>query len=320
MPLVIPGHWVWDFWFARDGADWHIFFLRAPKSLVDPDRRHRNATIGHARSPDLRTWELLPDPFGVGKRGDWDDLALWTGSCVRAGDTWWMFYTGVSTADDGNIQRIGAATSRDLVTWDKHPDNPLCTSDARWYETYDPTAWYEEAWRDPCVFPDPDGARFHMFITARTATGPADRRGAIGHATSHDLVSWDVQPPVGTPETFGHMEVSQHMAIEGRHYALFCVPEEMQPGIIPDERWTGTGYLMADDLAGPYVPGPTPFVFADRAGTTYAGKVVDMDGDLLFVATLHQTPQGRGYVGTIADPVPLEVRPDGGIVAHGPVG
>ena len=318
MALIVPGHWVWDFWFAQDEGDWHMFFLRAPKSLVDPDRRHRNATIGHARSSDLRNWEILPDPFGLGSPGAWDDLALWTGSCVRSGDRWWMFYTGVSTMDDGNVQRIGAATSTDLMTWEKIAESPLCTADARWYETYDPDAWYEEAWRDPHVFPDPGGAGFHMFITARTATGTPDRRGAIGHATSDDLMSWHVQAPIGIPEMFGHLEVPQHVEIDGQHYVLFCAPREMQPTVPFHEAWTGTGYLVADDLSGPYVPGPTAFVSADHAGTTYAGKILDLDGELVFIATFHDTPDGE-YVGIISDPVPLEVHADGAIAPSRPL-
>jgi len=318
MALSVPGHWIWDFWFARQADEWHIFFLRAPKSLVDPDRRHRNATIGHARSVDLRTWDLLPDPFGLGETAEWDDLALWTGSCVWSGDLWWMFYTGVSTADDGDIQRIGAATSPNLLTWEKLVDNPLCTADPRWYETYDPDAWYEEAWRDPHVFPAPDGEGFHMFITARTATGLPDRRGAIGHATSPDLLTWTAQPPVATPEMFGHMEVSQHVPIGDRHYAIFCAPREMEPTVASTQAWTGTGYLIADELSGPYVPGPTPFVAADHTGTSYAGKIVDADGKLLFIATHHESPEGE-YIGTISDPVPIAVGEEGAIAPIHPL-
>src|SRR5690606_19339933 len=46
MPLALPDRWVWDFWFAHDGDDVHVFYLQAPRALGDPDRRHHNATIG----------------------------------------------------------------------------------------------------------------------------------------------------------------------------------------------------------------------------------------------------------------------------------
>ena len=37
MTLAVDGKWVWDFWLARDGRDWHAYFLQADKSLGDRD-------------------------------------------------------------------------------------------------------------------------------------------------------------------------------------------------------------------------------------------------------------------------------------------
>ncbi len=82
---------------ADDGEDFHLFFLQAPRSLGDAGLRHTNASIGHARSGDLVTWEVLPDALGPEEAG-WDDLAIWTGSVVREDDRWAMFYTAISTA------------------------------------------------------------------------------------------------------------------------------------------------------------------------------------------------------------------------------
>ena len=47
----------------------------------------------------------------------WDDLATWTGSVIEHDGSWHMLYTGVSTVERGLVQRIGLATSTDLVTW-----------------------------------------------------------------------------------------------------------------------------------------------------------------------------------------------------------
>lgn len=317
MSLSIPGRWIWDFWLARDGTDWHVFFLQAPKSLGDPDRRHRNATIGHARSEDLRRWEVLDDPVPLGEPGEWDDLALWTGSVIRSGQSWWMFYTGVSTADDGLIQRIGAARSGDLTAWDKVPQSPMLEADPRWYEKYDPNAWYEEAWRDPWVFPDPDGAGFQMFITARVAEGRAATRGVIACARSTDLTTWTVEPPVAEPEWFGNMEVPQQVSIGSRHYLIFSVSGDMQP-LVPDaESRTGIAYLVADQPGGPYRPGPTPFVHADRRGSLCAGRIVFVDDEPMMLATLHCDPEGR-YEGSLSDPMPVVVGDDGSLSLASP--
>jgi beta-fructofuranosidase len=310
MSLILEDEWIWDFWLARDGAEWHLFFLHAPKVLVDPELRHRNAVIGHARSFDLERWKRLDDALVPGTAGEWDDLATWTGSIVRSAGTWWMFYTGVSTVDEGRVQRIGAATSSDLSSWTKLASNPLLGADSQWYELYDPDRWYEEAWRDPWVFADPMGDGYHMFITARDVDRPSASAGAIGHATSPDLLSWAAGPPIETPANYGHLEVCQHVVIADRHYLLFSVPGTMQPDALPGQQLTGIGYFVADDALGPYRRGPTPFITADHLGTLYAGRIVfDHDAPVL-VATIAHTADGS-YVGGISDPIPVVVGEDG---------
>jgi beta-fructofuranosidase len=37
MTLRLPDKWMWDFWLIRDGMDYHVFYLQAPRSLGDPD-------------------------------------------------------------------------------------------------------------------------------------------------------------------------------------------------------------------------------------------------------------------------------------------
>src|SRR5215213_6370282 len=139
MALRLPDHWLWDFWFARDGDDVHLFHLKAPRSLGDPELRHRHAAIGHAVSRDLRTWRVLEDALAPGPPGEFDDLATWTGSVIRHHGRWHLFYTGISHADGPGIQRIGVASSDDLLAWERH--GLVLEADPAWYEPGD--------WRDP---------------------------------------------------------------------------------------------------------------------------------------------------------------------------
>jgi beta-fructofuranosidase len=136
MTLRLDDHWVWDFWFAQDGPDVHVFFLQAPRSLGDPELRHRNARIGHAVSRDLRHWRVLPAPLPEARPGAFDDMATWTGSVYRADGAWHMFYTGISTAQDGAVQRVGLATSGDLMRWERQ--DLVLEADPRWYRTSGP--------------------------------------------------------------------------------------------------------------------------------------------------------------------------------------
>jgi beta-fructofuranosidase len=32
-------YWIWDSWIADDGDTFHLYFLQAPRSLVDPGKK-----------------------------------------------------------------------------------------------------------------------------------------------------------------------------------------------------------------------------------------------------------------------------------------
>lgn len=66
------------------------------------------------------------------------------------------FYTALSRADHGHVQRIGVATSTDLLDWTTSPE-PLVEADPRWYDKLADGNFEQERWRDPWVFADPGG-------------------------------------------------------------------------------------------------------------------------------------------------------------------
>ncbi|MBK7896282.1 MAG: family 43 glycosylhydrolase [Candidatus Promineifilaceae bacterium] len=320
--LKLEDKWVWDFWFAQDGPDYHIFYLQSRNDLPKESLRHWHVSIGHAVSRDLVNWEILPDALHPSAQtGDsWDNASTWTGSIIRHNGTWYLFYTGAKTQEKGLVQRIGLATSSDLITWQKHPGNPLIMADPTWYELLDLEMWHDQAWRDPWVF-ELNG-RFHAFITARSNQGHKSERGVIGHATSDDLLQWQVAPPIAAPHQFGHMEVPQLVEINGRFYLLFCVghgqyadARRNNPLIAPE---TGTHYLVADQPLGPYTLLTDNFLLGNAHGSHYAGKLIQMpDGQWALMTWLAFTATGD-LVGTIADPLPVHVAPDGRLVVTNP--
>jgi beta-fructofuranosidase len=320
MALRLPDKWVWDFWLAQDGPDYHVFYLQAPRSLGDPDLRHWHASVGHAVSPDLRNWRILPDALHPGPAGEWDDYATWTGCVVQHAGTWYLFYTGCNRAEKGLVQRIGLATSADLIRWQKHPENPLITADPRWYELLDQGLWHDQAWRDPWVFqPSQNGTAgaFHALITARANHGLPDGRGVIAHARSDDLIHWDVLPPVTEPGDFGHLEVPQLAEIGDRYYLLFCTGSDMhssarrqRTGLQPV---TGIHYLVANTPLGPFRFTNDQFLIGDAIGSLYAGKLVaGPDGEWLMLATRMFTPDGS-FIGELNDPIPVITDPEGNL-------
>jgi beta-fructofuranosidase len=312
MTLRLPDKWLWDFWLAQDGPDYHIFYLQAPRSLKKESLRHWNVSVGHAVSQDLRHWQVLPDALGPSRNeGDWDDYTTWTGSIIRHAGRWYMFYTGGTRAEKGLVQRIGLATSADLLQWEKHPANPFLIADPQWYELLNLKLWHDQAWRDPWVFQHPGTGDFHAFITARSNSGPSDERGVIAHARSTDLIHWTVFPPVTQPGEFGHMEVPQLVAIGKRYYLLFSTVAQthsacrlQRTGLKPV---SGTHYLVADNPLGPFQFITDRFLVGDTSHSLYSGKLVHgPDRQWYFLAFRSFTPAGD-FVGELIDPLPVKI-------------
>ena len=308
--LRLAGAWIWDCWLADDGRSYHLYFLKAP-NVGHPEERHRNASIGHATSPDLADWTVVSDAVGPSDGPAFDDVATWTGSVVRGRDgTWFMFYTGVGAQDGVLRQRIGLATSADLYHWSKHPGSPVLEGDPRWYGRLPNALSPDEAWRDPWVFADPDGDGWHMLLTARAREGPADQRGVIGHARSHDLVRWQAQAPLSRPgEGFSHLEVPQVELVEGRPVLVFsCLTAEL--GGERREAGTGGGIWC---LPGKSLLGPFNLTQAVRITdeSLYSGRLIrDHAGRWVMLAFRNRGRNGR-FIGELADPVPVRWANDG---------
>lgn len=304
--LVLPDDWLWDFWLADDGERYHFFFLKAPRSLGNPDLRHWNTSIGHAVSADLTAWTVLPDAIAPAIGPAFDDFTTWTGSAVRADDgTWLLFYTGTSRGDAILTQRIGVAMSPDLQTWTKRGTEPICVSDPRWYlQGVDPLG-PDEAWRDPWVFRDPDGDGWHMLITARAKDGPADQRGVVGHARSRNLIDWEVGPPLSEPgRGFSHLEVFQIAEVEDRWVLVFsCLHAELS-----DERRARgeTGGVWIVETPGPLGPFDPACALRLTDESLYAGRMIQRrDGAWVLLAFVNRDADGA-FAGALSDPIPLD--------------
>ncbi|MEP6563342.1 MAG: glycosyl hydrolase family 32, partial [Nakamurella sp.] len=167
----------------------------------------------------------------------------------------------------------------------------------------------DEHWRDPWVFPDPDGNGWHMLITARANTGPVDDRGIIGHARSPDLFNWEVQPPLSEPGAgYGHLEVFQVEQIEDRHVLIFnCLATELAPARAANGSTGGIWVANADTPLGPYhLNAATPLTDDSR----YVGKLVrDPTGTWVMLAFHNTGPTGE-FIGILSDPTPVHFTGD----------
>lgn len=296
--------WTWDFWHVQDAGIHHLFYLQAPKSLGDPELRHRNATIGHATSADLVTWTEHGTVLAPGGEGAPDATATWTGSVVRSPDGLWrMYYTGstfLSPDSLANVEVITVAVSTDLFTWEKDPSFVL-RADPRWYEVLGDSTWPEEAWRDPWVYQD-DAGQWHMLITARANTGDVAERGVVGHATSADLTTWTVQPPLSEPgEGFAHLEVFQKVELHGQDWLIFAAHTAvLTPARIESGGDTGTWAAPWNETI------ELGHARNITSGNQYSGRIIATDdGPMLLTFTI--LDEHGAFAGGISDPFPVSM-------------
>ncbi|HTF83861.1 MAG TPA: family 43 glycosylhydrolase [Cellvibrio sp.] len=307
--LQLDDKWVWDFWFAKDGDEYHMFYLQANKSLLNPELRHWNVSIGHAVSKDLKQWTVLPDAIAPTTDNDEapDSYTTWTGCVIKVEDTWFMYYTGTMRAEKGLVQRVCLAQSQDLTHWKKYSGNPVVELDTRWYDGLKLAYWHDASWRDPWVVKDPEKNLYHMFITARANTGAPDGRGAVAYASSENLIDWTVGKPFLAPGWFGEMEVPQIEKI-GERYYLFCSVSarfhselhRQQASCVPQ---TGVKYFVAENFYGPFTCLGNGFLTGPAQEGLYSGRVVQgPDKEWYLMAFMGNDRQGN-FVGSIIDPI-----------------
>ncbi len=309
--LKLEGSWVWDFWFADDGEAFHIFYLHAPTSLGDEERRHRAARIGHAISDDLVSWTPVADlVLTPGETGAFDETATWTGSVVRGDDGLWrMFYTGSRFLDAepsvANIESVGVAVSEDLVTWTKAA-SAVSVADARWYETWGTSEWKEEAWRDPWVFKDAESGGWHMLVTARANHGALDDRGVIGHAFSTDLETWEARPPLSAPGAgFAHLEVPQVARVDGQWVLLFSsTADSMTAALAADYPGAGT---WAAPIVDPTLPYDLSSARPITTDALYSGRLVQRRGGTWAFLAFENVRTDGVFTSSISDPFEVTV-------------
>ncbi len=235
----------------RDGW-FHCFYIQADDAApFDSTER----ALGHAMSKDFYFWTNLP-PVLAARPGEWDDAKIWAPHVLELDGVYYMFYTGV-TNDPGTYafhQRIGLATSTDLMTWNRLDEPVLSCAQIPWTfcDVTQPTGG---EFRDPFVMPDPDGPGWLMYYTTRPSN--AAHLFEVGVAkSSGDLTKWtDLKPMVITRSDWsGTTAVESPLMFQhaGLWYLMFSgngdQPLRLTTGPSPTgapETWTNRGTLGA---------------------------------------------------------------------------
>jgi predicted GH43/DUF377 family glycosyl hydrolase len=112
--------------------------VNRPVVLKDGDRYHMWYTgqargrswIGYATSPDGKAWRRAADKPVLSAEEPWEKVAVMCPHVLYDGrdKVYRMWYSG---GEQNEPNAIGYATSRDGLTWAKHPENPVFRPDPK---------------------------------------------------------------------------------------------------------------------------------------------------------------------------------------------
>ena len=237
--LTLPWQYVKDYTVIYAEGLFHAFGL---VGRADPNQDwmeeglQNEKQFFHATSSDLARWTQHPDVLHCPKVG-YDERGVWAPYVFKHGDEYWMFYTGVQ---NGVVQRMCAATSKDLFSWTRRPENPLMSAEKTDWAAHTTNAWTD--YRDPMVFRDDANDRWIACNVARRK----DNTGAVAAAISKDLVHWE---DAGAIYKGPYIPESPQLWKVGEKYYLSV-------------NASGRGIYVADSPLGPFTtrldPDPMP--------------------------------------------------------------
>lgn len=264
-----------DHAWVRDGSGlYHLFFQNEGLTA--------GSAIEQYTSTDLRSLTyvgvaLRPNPSG------WDSYALWAPHIVQQGTAYFMFYTGTTgpASDPSSKQRLGVATSEDLVHWTRVGVNNCpgttgggCVYECAepWTTTIDAPGSYNQQCRDAFVLWDGANRHWVLFATAKSTNG----YGVVTVAYSTNLTTWTgagfinatrrLATGSGGQTTGGQAENPFVVLHDGIYDILFTDWQDPQDSCSIDNPRTMVQYATSTSLA------------ADPAGSlnwTYRGYIPD---------------------------------------------
>lgn len=163
-------------------GEYHVFYLLNASGNM-------NINWEHAVSKDLVHWKYLPPaiPRDPNDKTGPEGGCIFTGSIIEDHGVFHAFYTGWNPENPKGREFICQATSTNLISWTKHPEDMIGPDGIHYANNH-----YRD-FRDPCVVWDTDIHQYKMFITA----DQPGRSGLVfGVLTSSDLKRWKQQPAI----------------------------------------------------------------------------------------------------------------------------
>lgn len=305
-----PGKFLWDAWFLKVANYYHLFHLQADRTHEPDERHHNQVSIGHAVSSNLSDWTPLPPALEPGEPGEWDDLSLWTGCVFATGQQFYLFYTA-RTRTQFWIQRLGLATSVDLVHWTKFSQNPILEADNRHYDMKNEknALGVVPAFRDPFIFeyfnPATKKKVFYLVFCGRAKDQPPEYNGCLGVAVSKNLIDWRLLPPLLAPARYDEMEVPQLLFHRNQYYLFFTTYAKNYSPIWQKQVSPATGLhcYVSDQLLGPYEPWHGHGVVSDNPQLMGLRLIEPVSETEYLACGWLNTDADGNFIGRLASPI-----------------
>ncbi|MHC4927717.1 MAG: family 43 glycosylhydrolase, partial [Planctomycetota bacterium] len=208
---VMPFYWK---------GEYHIFYLDNPMGNYD-------VSWEHCSSKDLVNWKEYPTAL----KPDLNDVTgpegccMFTGCVVEKDGIFYAWYTNWNPKNPDGREFISLATSKDLITWTKHPEHMIGPDGVHFQK-------HQEAdFRDPQIFWNDEKQEYWMHLLVNEVGVQGE---AFGLLTSKDLIHWEQKGVVklanGTAD-----ECPDYFRIGDTHY-IHAISR----------------YFYADNIEGPY--------------------------------------------------------------------
>lgn len=198
---------MWDTWYLNAGGIVHGFHL---KSHTGEDWN-----VGHVQTDDLLHFHRLPDILNPLPEEEYPDdcLGKYTGCAIEKDGIYYLYYT---MRDRVRSEKIGLATSTDLIHFTEYEHNPVLTPDPKLFSVY--PKGEKTNCRDMLVVYDAERKKYFGYFAAMANIDTRGELGVIGVAESIDLLKWENQKIVYIPDFQGVIEVPNVFFLDGKWY------------------------------------------------------------------------------------------------------
>lgn len=266
-----------------ENGTFHLFFLHDAKTKPAGEGFHDIHSFETANFKDF-TYQGRQIPYGTASE---PDFGVGTGSLVKAGNTYYYYYTGhnavASFLSNNPRESVLLATSTDMKNWTKIKNFKITA----------PAGYYDYEFRDPHVFFNAEDGKYWMLVSAQTSA----KKAVVLKFTSTNPASgnWTAENPVYT--TTG-----------SENYIMLECPDLFKMGnywyLVFSENWssnTGTHYRIATSPNGPWT---TPANDRLDGSYLYAAKTVSDNANRYLVGwTARKVPEsntgGKDWAGNL---------------------